>query len=122
MEISLEMLYGLEKELDSVFSGLFGAKWEEVNKTTVTKCDKPTLTNLILSAIRVVGKSKTTLRSAAVCVEGLKQEQIENQKTLLKLQDDLLKSKCEQIKPCRRQLKVRSGVLVTLLSMGVKTE
>ena len=94
---SLNMLYGLEKELDSVFSGSFGAKWEEVNKTTVTKCDKGTLVNLALSAVCVLGRSKNTLRSAAVRVEHVTQEVIVKQNALVKLQDDLLTSKSEQM-------------------------
>ena len=74
--------------MDSVFSGLFGVKWEEITKATVMKCDKSTLSNLVLSAVGVLGKSKAILRSAAVCVERLNKEQIKNQNTLLKLQDD----------------------------------
>ena len=55
-----------------------------------------------MSAVSVLGRSKEILCSAAVCVEGLKQEQIQNQKTLLKLQDDLLRSKTDQVEAVQK--------------------
>ena len=99
MDFSLDNLYKLEKDVDSVFSGLFGAKWEEITKTAVMKLDKSSLSTLVLSAVSVLGKSKAMLRSAAVCVEGMNKEQIEIQRTLLrsKLQESLLKSNSDQI-------------------------
>ena len=112
------MLYGLEKELDSVFSGTFGAKWEEVNKTTVTKCDKGTLVNLVLTAARVLGKSKDTLRSASVRIEELTQEVLSNQNTLLTLQDDLLKSKSEQMEAVQTTVKTEIRSFSDVVKQG----
>ena len=104
MDFSLESLYSVERDVDSVFGAVFGVNWSDVSKSTVTKLDKGTLSNLVLSAVSVLGRSKGILRSAAVCVEGLKQDQIENQKTLLKIQDDLLKSKTEQVEAVQKTM------------------
>ena len=101
----MENLYSVEKDVDSVFSTQFGAKWTEVNKTAVTKCDKATLSNLVLSAVRVLGRSKDMLQSAAISVQRLTQEQNEDKKALLKLKDDLLKSKTDQVEEVQNTVK-----------------
>ena len=105
MDFSLDVLYKMENDVDSVLRSVFGADWENVNRSTVMKSDKGTLANLVMSVVGVLGTTKCTLRSAAVTMEQLKSEQIGNQKTLLKLQNELIQSKDEQVKAVQTTVK-----------------
>ena len=71
MDFSLNTLYDLEKELDSVFGSVFEADLSRLGKTTIMKTDKGVLANLVAG---VLGKSRTGLHSAAVSIEELKSD------------------------------------------------
>ena len=118
IDFSLGMLYRMENDVNSVIISLFGADWENFNLSTVMKSDKGTLANLVLSAFAVLGKSKGTLRSAAVTMEQLKSELFDNQKSLLNRQNEPIQSNDDCVKFV--QLKIRCEVLVTLSSRALR--
>ena len=118
MDFSLNTLYDLEKELDSVFGSVFGANLERLSKSTVMKTDKGVLANLVVSVAGVLGKSRTALHSAAVSIEELKSDQIQNQKTLLKLQDTLIQSKAEQVEAVQTTVKTEIRSFSDVIKQG----
>ena len=40
MDFSLDVLYNMEKEVDSVFGAVFGVDWTNISKAAVMKNDK----------------------------------------------------------------------------------
>ena len=105
MEFSLNALYDLENDLGAVFSSVFGAESHDLNKSIVMRNNKDVLANFVVSVSGILERSRTTLRSAAVCIEELKSDQIGNQKNLIKLQDELIQSKEEQIQAVQTTVK-----------------
>ena len=97
MEFSLNTLYDLEQELESTFGSVFDANPKHLNKSAVMKINKDVLASFVLSVSSILEKSKATLRSAAACIEELKSDKIQKQEAQIKLQEELIKNKEEQI-------------------------
>ena len=58
-----------------------------------------------MSVAGVLERRKTVLRQAAVNIEELKTNQIQNHKKLIKLQDELIQSKREQVEAVQTTVK-----------------
>ena len=109
MQFSQDNLYNLEKDLSSVFGSVFGSDEGDLRKAAIMKKNKDVLANLVLSVAGVLERSRTVLRSAVVNIEELKTNQIQNQKKLIELQDELIQSKGDQVKAVQRLAEMTEG-------------
>ena len=109
MEFALDSLHDLEKEIDGVLSSVTEAAkcgtLKNLNKGHFGKCNKDVVTNLILHLASVLDKSCSVMRSASAKIDNLKTEQIENQKRVVLLQEEVIKSKGEQVQEVQAAVK-----------------
>ena len=120
MQFSLDNLYNLEKDLSSVFGSVFGSDEGDLSKAAIMRKNKDVLANLVLCVAGVLDKSKNVLRSAAVNIEELKSDQIHNQKRLIKLQDELILSKGEQVEAVQTTVKSEIKSFSDAVQQGCK--
>ena len=105
MEFSLNVLYELERELGTVFSEVLGVSAVDVDKSKVNVCKKDTLVNFVVHIAGMMDRNRLILRSAAVQIEELKSEQIQNQKSVIDLQTELIQSKGSQVEAVQETVK-----------------
>ena len=109
MEFALDSLHDLEKEIDGVLTSVTEAAkcgtLKNLNKGHFGKCNKDVVTNLILHLASVLDKSCSVMRSASAKIDNLKTEQIENQKRVVLLQEEVIKSKGEQVQEVQAAVK-----------------
>lgn len=91
--------------LDSVLGTAKCKEVTELSQSGLMKTTKDTLANLVFSLAGVLSKSGGVLRAAAVKIEVLKSDQILNQKTVIKLQDEILQSNDKQADAVRATVK-----------------
>ena len=102
-EFTLAALHQLEEEYQTIFDSVVEtAKCKSISdvanaRGALTKPTKDSLAALIQNMTNVLSRSKNLLRSAAVTFDKLKNEQISNQNSMLKLQNELLDCKSEQL-------------------------
>ena len=103
MDFSVREIHSLEDEFRTTADKLLELtrckKLEEVTRDPLmsNKCTKDKLADIVLNLVGLVSKSRDVLRSAAGKLDEQKNDQISNQKQLLKLQEDLISSKKDQL-------------------------
>ena len=70
----------------------------ELNKNSLTKLYKNDLTEIVLRLVKAYEKNLTICKSAAVKIDQLKSDQIENQKKLMEIQDKQIDSVQQAVK------------------------
>ena len=91
-----------------------------MNRSLVSKSNKDVLVNLVVSVARVVENSRSALRAAAVSIEHLKSEEIQNQKTVIALQSELIQSKVKQVEVLQETVKNEEKTFSDVVKQGCK--
>ena len=103
MDFSVREIHGVEDEFQNTADKLFELtrcrNLEEVTRDPLMSnmCTKDKPADIVVSLIGLVTKSRDVLRSVAGKSYEQKNDQISNQKQLLKLQEELISSKKDQL-------------------------
>ena len=102
MKFSLESHHGLEKEIrdwkranglsESGYPG-----WVCIVENVLKRQNKETLISAIVSAVKIIDRSQDILNDAALDLDKVKRDHIENQSKLLVVQEELLNRKSEHL-------------------------
>ena len=102
MDFSIESLHSMENdfalELQNVLKTAKVTSMKELNETTLLRLNKNPLAEITLRLVNLYEKSLNTCKSAAVKMDQLKTEQIENQKKLLQIHGENMDSVQQTVK------------------------
>ena len=102
MDFSIESLHTLESditgELQTVLKTAKVTSTGELNENVLMKLSKNSLTDITLRLVKLYEKNLKTCKSAAIKLDQLKTEQIENQKKLLQIQEKKIDSVHQTVK------------------------
>ena len=118
MTFSVDSLYNLEEDVSSVLNTVIEAakcnKVKDLDKAHLNRCNKDALVNLVLDLVKTLESSSVVLRGASAKIDDLKTDQIENQKCVMRLQDEVIKSKEEQVEEVQTVFKTefKSSVIM----------
>ncbi len=95
----------MQDVLNSVTGAAKCKEIADLTHTTLTKPTKDVLANLIVTMTGVLCSSKSMLKLASVKFEKLTLDQLENQKCLIKMQNELLQSKNDEVEAVNETVK-----------------
>ena len=102
MDFSVESLHTLEVdlngELQTVLKSAKVTSTVELNENSLMKLSKNCLTDITLRLVNLYEKNLKTCKSAAVKIDQLKSDQIENQKKIMQIQDMKIDSVQQTVK------------------------
>ena len=102
MDFSVESLHNLEmditRELQTILKTAKVTSTVELNENSLMKLSKNSLTDITLQLVKLYEKNLNTCKSAAIKMDQLKTEQIENQKKLLQMQEVKIDSVHQTVK------------------------
>ena len=102
MDFSVESLHNLEmdmtEKLQTILKTAKVTSTVEMNENSLMKLSKNSLTDITLQLVKLYEKNLNTCKSAAIKIDQLKTEQIENQKKLLQMQEVKIDSVHQTVK------------------------
>ena len=109
MNFSISTLYILEEQFDTVFGNIFGTAGcrdiSQFNAVSLKNVSSEILDELVFELLTLAEKSKNVLRSAAINIEKLRSDQVNSQKKLITVQDELIKNSSPQTQIVKDDIK-----------------
>ena len=109
MAFTLDSLNAMDNELESAFKlirrTLNITDIDNLKQPMLMKQNKDTLSSFVQNLTGVLSKSRTLLKSAVAKIDELKNDHLTSQKSVINLQEELIKNKSEQIDSVKTTVK-----------------
>ena len=98
LKFSLESKKGLDTEISNFFRNSQLKSYHWVNGIVLRRWNKDSLADALFSVLRILERSQQILDDAALDMDNLKSDHIQNQSKLLAAQEELIKKKSVHLK------------------------
>ena len=109
MDFTLNSLHQTDEDLETVFKSIRRTlnidEIDNMNHGMLMKQNKETLANFVEALTGVLSKSQNLLKSAAANIDELKTDQLKSQKSVINLQEELIRNKSEQLDSVKTTVK-----------------
>ena len=109
MDFTLNSLHQTDEDLETVFKSIRRTlnidEIDNMNHGMLMKQNKETLANFVEALPGVLSKSQNLLKSAAANIDELKTDQLKSQKSVINLQEELIRNKSEQLDSVKTTVK-----------------